>query len=156
MSTAQLVKGCPLFHEIFEDEVEEIIQDCVVASFRPGDLIIKQGDSSSDICVILSGSAEVFVNKNENRIPIVKLNRGDLFGELVLINETQRTADIEAVEETEVLVITSEHFFSFFNKNPQIFALMVLNVTRLITKRLKGSNQKIEDLYQQLTQKKAA
>lgn len=156
MSVAQLVKGCPLFHEIFEDEVEEIIQDCMVATFQPGDLIIKQGDSSSDICVILSGSAEVFVNKNENRIPIVKLNRGDLFGELVLINETQRTADIEATEETEVLVITSEHFFSFFNKKPQIFALMVLNVTRLITKRLKGSNQKIEDLYQQLTQKKAA
>lgn len=156
MSIAQIVKGCPLFHEIFEDEVEDIIQNCMVASFAPGDLIIKQGDSSSDICVLLSGQAEVVVNKNGTKVPIIKLNRGDLFGELVLINETQRTADIVALEETEILVITSEHFFSYFDKKPQIFALMVLNVTRLMTKRLKSSNAKIEELGLLLSQKKAA
>jgi len=156
MSVAQLVKGCPLFHEIYDEEIEEIIKDCFVASFKPGDLIIKQGDTSSDICVILTGEAEVVVHKGTSKFSIVKLGRGDLFGELVLINETQRTADIVAIEETDILVMTYENFFSHFSTKPQVFALMILNVTRLITKRLKASNLKIEELAQQLNQKKAA
>ncbi|PJB53332.1 MAG: hypothetical protein CO099_07685, partial [Bdellovibrio sp. CG_4_9_14_3_um_filter_39_7] len=150
MSVAQLVKGCPLFHEIYDEEIEEIIKDCFVASFKPGDLIIKQGDTSSDICVILTGEAEVVVHKGTSKFSIVKLGRGDLFGELVLINETQRTADIVAIEETDILVMTYENFFSHFSTKPQVFALMILNVTRLITKRLKASNLKIEELAQQL------
>jgi len=156
MSVAQLVKGCPLFHEIYDEEIEEIIKDCFVASFKPGDLIIKQGDTSSDICVILTGEAEVVVHKGASKFSIVKLGRGDLFGELVLINETQRTADIVAIEDTDILVMTYENFFSHFSTKPQVFALMILNVTRLITKRLKASNLKIEELSQQLNQKKAA
>ncbi|PIP94435.1 MAG: hypothetical protein COW00_16535 [Bdellovibrio sp. CG12_big_fil_rev_8_21_14_0_65_39_13] len=156
MSVAQLVKGCPLFHEIYDEEIEEIIKDCFVASFKPGDLIIKQGDTSSDICVILTGEAEVVVHKGTSKFSIVKLGRGDLFGELVLINETQRTADIVAIEETDILVMTYENFFSHFSTKPQVFALMILNVTRLITKRLKASNLKIEELAQQLNQEKAA
>lgn len=156
MSIAQIVKGCPLFHEIYDEEIEEIIKDCFVASFKPGDLIIKQGDTSSDICVILTGEAEVIVHKGTSKFSIVKLGRGDLFGELVLINETQRTADIVATEDTDILVMTYEHFFSNFSTKPQIFALMILNVTRLITKRLKASNMKIEELSAQLNQKKAA
>lgn len=146
MSAAQLVAGCPLFHEIYDDEVEEIIADCMVASYTPGDFIIKQGDTNTDICVLLQGHAKVTVTKNDGEHEITTLGKGDLFGELVLINETQRTANIVAVDQCDVLIMTYENFFSYFNKKPKVFALMVLNVTRLVTKRLKNSNQVIQEL----------
>jgi CRP-like cAMP-binding protein len=159
MSAAQLVKGCPLFHEIYENEIEEIIADCYVASFEPGDAIIEQGDESTDICVLLEGEADVTVSKGGKEIKIVTLNKGDLFGEMVLINETKRTANIIAKTHCDVLVMTYDNFYHFFNKNPKVFALMVLNVTRLITKRLKNSNLIIEQLnnkIKELGEKQAA
>ncbi len=146
MSAAQLVAGCPLFHEIYDNEVEEIIADCMVASYSPGDFIIKQGDTNTDICVLLQGQAKVSVDKEGHEHHIANLGKGDLFGELVLINETQRTANIIAVDQCDVLIMTYENFFSYFHKKPKVFALMVLNVTRLVTKRLKGSNQVIQNL----------
>jgi CRP/FNR family cyclic AMP-dependent transcriptional regulator len=150
MSVAELVKGCPLFHEIYDNEVEEILQSCMVASYEIGDHIIKQGDTSSDICILLAGTAGIFVNKDDHQHFITDIGSGDLFGELVLINETERTADIIAKEKCDVLVISYENFYSFYNKRPKVFALMVLNVTRLITKRLKYSNSIIENLNTKL------
>jgi CRP/FNR family transcriptional regulator, cyclic AMP receptor protein len=160
MSVAQLVKGCPLFHEIYDNEVEQILSDCVVASYEKGDIIIKQGDTGTDICVILSGGADVLVAKDGLEHFITELGQGDLFGEMVLINETQRSANIVANQHCDILVIGQEDFYSYFKKKPKVFALMVLNVTRLVTKRLKASNKAIEGLNQRIhsleSKKKAA
>ena len=150
MSAAQLVAGCPLFHEIYDNEVEEIIADCMVASYQPGDFIINQGDTNTDICVLLQGHAKVTISKDGKDQDVATLNKGDLFGELVLINETKRTASIVAVDQCDILVMTYENFFSYFQKKPKVFALMVLNVTRLITKRLKNSTETIQKLNKDL------
>ncbi|MBT3586889.1 MAG: cyclic nucleotide-binding domain-containing protein [Halobacteriovoraceae bacterium] len=152
MSVANLVKGCPLFHEIYENEIVEIIADCVVASYETGDAIIKQGDSGSDISVLLSGNADIQVEKEGLIHKIATISKGDLFGEMVLINETERTASIVANESCDVLIISYDNFYSFYKKNPKVFALMVLNVTRLVTKRLKNSNTVVENLSQKIAE----
>lgn len=160
---ANLVKGCPLFHEIYDGEVESIIANCLVATYQPGDTIMKQGDEGTDICVILSGQADIKVEKNGDSHFIATIGKGDIFGEMVLINETKRTANIICREKCDVLVMSFDNFYKFFSKNPSVFALMVLNVTRLITKRLKysnaviqGLNHKVNELESQLDKKDAA
>jgi CRP/FNR family cyclic AMP-dependent transcriptional regulator len=150
MSGVNLVKGCPLFHEIYDNEISEIIKHCVVASYEPDDLIIKQGDTSTDIYVLLYGHADIYVNVGDSKKFITTLTTGDLFGELVLINETQRTANIVSRDHCDVLIISYDDFYSFYHKSPNVFALMVLNVTRLITKRLKNANTVIQDLSSKL------
>jgi len=152
---ANLVKGCPLFHEIYDEEVEQIIETCDVATFKKGEAIIKQGEESSDIAIILSGSASVVIKDKYNKEKVVsQINSGELFGELVLINETRRTADIVAKEDTNILIISYNDFYSFFNDNPKVFALMVLNVTRMVTTRLKAANNIINNLSHELQEAK--
>ncbi len=156
MSMVELVKGCSLFHEIYDDEIEDIIKHCLVASYDKADLIIKEGDSSTDICILLSGSAEITVSREGKEQFIATLNPGDIFGELVLINETKRTANIRALGICDVLILSYENFYSFYHKKPKVFSIMVLNVTRLITKRLKATNEIIEDLGVKLSRKNDA
>lgn len=146
MSIVNLVKGCPLFHEIYEHEIELILKNCLVASFQEGDHIITQGDESTDICILLSGKADITVTKDGVDKLITSIGEGDLFGELVLINETKRTANIIATKNCDILIMSYDSFYSLFNKKPAVFALMVLNLARLVTKRLKFANQMIEKL----------
>jgi len=152
-NAASLVRGCPLFFEIYEHEVEKIIQSCMVASYDPGSYIMQQGDTGTDICVLLEGHADITINKDAHSTTLASIGPGDLFGELVLINETTRTANIVATEKCDILIISYENFFKFFDKNPKVFSLMVLNVTRLITKRLKSSGHIIEQLSSELEKK---
>ena len=101
MSAANLVKGCPLFHEIYDNEVEEILNGCLVASYDPGDYILRQGDTGTDIYVILSGRADITISKNNQEHNIATIEKGDIFGELVLINETERTANIVCKDKSD-------------------------------------------------------
>lgn len=150
MNLSKLVKGCPLFHEIYDDEVDLVLNDCVVATYEAGSTIVKQGDTGTEIFVILSGKANIIIEKDGHSHFIAELSRGDLFGEMVLINEVERTANIIAKDKCDILIITQEHFFSFFNKRPKLFSLLILNLTRLVTKRLKNANIQIENLRKEL------
>ncbi|MCB9062121.1 MAG: cyclic nucleotide-binding domain-containing protein [Halobacteriovoraceae bacterium] len=150
MSIVSLVKGCPLFHEIYDKEIEQILKQCSVASFKKDEVIIQQNDTSSDIGIILAGAADILVEKNGKEQFIVSIGQGDLFGELVLINELKRTATIRATKNTDILIISYDNFYSFYSKKPAVFALMVLNLTRLITKRLKSANTLIENLSKEM------
>ncbi len=146
MSMVSLVKGCSLFHEIYDNEIEEVIKHCVVATYENDDYIIKQGDESTDICILLSGEADIVFSDGDKQSYIATLKQGDIFGELVLINETKRTANIICKKPCDVLIIKYEDFYSFYNKNPKIFSLLVLNITRLVTKRLKMMNAAFQDI----------
>jgi len=156
MSMIELVKGCSLFHEIYDDEIEDIVKHCLVASYEEGDFIIKEGDTSTDICILLSGTADITIEKDGKQQYIATIGHGDIFGELVLINETKRTANIIAQDTCDVLIISYENFYSFYHKKPKVFSIMVLNVTRLITRRLKATNTIIEELSVKLTDEKKA
>ncbi|MBT3984581.1 MAG: cyclic nucleotide-binding domain-containing protein [Bacteriovoracaceae bacterium] len=146
MSIVEVVKGCPLFYELYDDEILDIIKRCVVAQYNEGDFIIKQGAIGTDIFVILSGEVDVTVDTNDGQKKITSLKSGDLFGELVLINETKRTANIVCCESSKILVISYKDFYSYYQKKPKIFSILVLNVTRLLTKRLKNANLIIQEL----------
>ena len=142
MSIINIIKSSPLFFELYDEEVESIIEDCQVLSLEDGDYILKEGDEGNEIYLILTGGA--FVKKGE--LTLVELKKGDLFGEMVLLDERTRSADIVSNTYTDVLVLSYDVIFGVFKKNPKVFSLLMLNLCRLLAKRLKSSSDEIKKL----------
>ena len=94
------VQACPLFFELFEDEIKVIVKDCRILQFEEGDKIIREGDLGEEIFVILDGSAAVEKTSKEKnkRIRVQDLVVGDVFGELCIIGEKTRQADIVSTD----------------------------------------------------------
>jgi CRP-like cAMP-binding protein len=142
MSIINIIKSSPLFFELFDEEIDAIIEDCEVMNLEAGDYIFKEGDEGNEIYLILSGAA--VVKKGETTL--AELKKSDLFGEMVLLDERTRTADIIASTYTDVLVLGYDAIFGIFKKNPKIFSLLMLNLCRLLAKRLKTSGTEIKNL----------
>jgi len=142
MSVLQIVKGCPLFHDLYDSEIMTICEKCSVKTLQPNDYIFKKGDSGNDIYLILSGSAQVC----KGDIEIAKLRKGDLFGEMVLLKENVRHADVRSDNYTDILVMNYNDIFGLYQTNPKIFSLLILNLSRLLATRLKGAGAYIEEL----------
>jgi CRP/FNR family cyclic AMP-dependent transcriptional regulator len=83
MSIVNIIKSSPLFYELFDDEIDSLIQDCNVLSLEAGDYIFKEGDIGDEIFLILTGGADV----KKGDVTLVSLKKGDLFGEMVLLDE---------------------------------------------------------------------
>jgi len=144
VSIEELVKGCPLFYELYDEEIESILHSCIVVTFKDGQYIIKEGDQGKQIFIILNGKAKVTKNKAEGgELFLTELKKGDVFGEMVLINENKRSSNVVSHNTSEILVIEYDDIFSLFVKETKIFAVLLLNLARQITIRLNDANATI-------------
>ncbi len=142
MSVLQTVKGCSLFHELYDDEIMEIVQFCRVLNLEKDDYIFREGDEGNEVFLILSGSALVKKGPYE----IAKLRKGDLFGEMVLLKDNIRRADVVANTYTDVLLIDYDDLFSYFKLNTKIFSILMLNLARMLATRLNKAGEQIGNL----------
>lgn len=141
-----IVKGCPLFFELFDEEIMEIVNKCHVLSLEEGEFIFKEGDIGNEIYIILNGQASV----EKKGVKLAQLRKGELFGELVILNENNRTADIIAKSYIDLLIINYNDIFGLYKEKPKIFGLIMLNFSRLLTTRLKNAGQDIKNLNEKL------
>lgn len=153
MSVLEIVKGSPLFYELYDAEILKIVEKCNVLNLEKGDYIFKENEEGDEIFLILQGSAVV----KKGNIEIGKLRKGDLFGEMVLLKEKNRNADIVANNFCDVLVMKYDDIFSLFERDNKIFSILMLNLARMLATRLKKTGQNIAELKKenvQLTTKK--
>lgn len=142
MSIINTIKSCPLFFELYDEEIESIVEKCNVMSLSEGESVFLENDEGNEIFLILNGEALV----KKGNTTLVTLSKGDLFGEMVLLDERTRTADVVAGTYTDVLVIDFDAIFGIFSIRPKIFSILMLNLCRLLAKRLKNSSTTIREL----------
>jgi len=141
MNTLQLVKGCPLFYELYDEEIMKIVKNSRVLNLKR-EYIFKDKDEGDEIFLILNGSVEV----QKKGCAIVKLVRGDLFGEMVLLKDNVRHSDVYIENFADILVIKYEELFKYFSANNQVFSILMLNLARMLATRLKKTGMTIEKL----------
>lgn len=150
MAMSDLLAGCPLFYELYDKEIEKIARACEVYTFQKGEFLVRDNDEGHEIYVVLDGRAIVQKESKKGLIQIQPLSKGDVFGEMVLVDENIRSADIVADSTCSVLEISYETIFQLFKSDPRIFGLLQLNLSRLIAKRLRASNEIIKEIREKL------
>ena len=102
--------------------------------FAPGEMVIRAGDPGSSMFVVHNGRVRVQVNENGRPRTVATLNEGDFFGEMALFTGEPRTANVVAVEETEVLEIGHAAMKRVFDTNPDL----VESLSFIIAERRQG------------------
>lgn len=78
--------------------------------FEPGQVVFQQGDVGDRIYIITRGQAEVVRVEQGKENVLAKLNAGEFFGEMALLNQTTRNATVRSVEALDVLSIPKREF----------------------------------------------
>lgn len=100
------LKGVPLFAGLTPQQLRRVAEVGVVRRFLAGAAMVKLGEPGNAFYVILDGRALVV---RENGRPL-KLGPGDFFGELSLIENAPRSADVIATDDVTALVIGAGAF----------------------------------------------
>lgn len=106
-----LLKNSRLFGHFDESIIEAAIPMLTPCNFEAGQLVCLKGDESDSLYLIVSGEVEVSVSSHDGKIILLgTLSRGDVFGEVGLIDGDVRTANVVAVSDVELYRITSASF----------------------------------------------
>ena len=101
MDPARL-KKIPIFSELSDDEARRLAAFATETSIAEGQILMKQGDYSTELIGIQEGSADVIRDGKK----IASLGEGDLIGEMGLLEREPRNADVIATSPMRVMKLT--------------------------------------------------
>ena len=105
-SLIERLSAVDIFAPLSVDETATLARSSVRHVFAHDEMVIRAGDLGSSMFVVHSGRVQVQVNENGRLAAGGRcLNEGDFFGEMALFTGEPRTANVVALEETEVLEI---------------------------------------------------
>ena len=108
--------------------------------FAPGQAVVRQGERGESMYVIIQGAAEVWLSANGDRQRIANLKRGDVFGEMGFVSGNERTADVVAETDLEVLAVDERFMQRIQRRYPRIASKVLLNLSRILSARLQEAN----------------
>jgi CRP-like cAMP-binding protein len=88
----------------------EMAQSLEEARFRPGDVIVREGDPADRFYMIESGQVEAAQSAAEADVHLRTMGAGEYFGEVGLLATMTRTATVRAVSEVRVLGLGRARF----------------------------------------------
>jgi small-conductance mechanosensitive channel/CRP-like cAMP-binding protein len=109
-----------IFAPLSGDEITTLAHAAVSHVFAPSETVIRAGDPGSSMFVVHKGKVRVQVSENGRARTVATLNEGDFFGEMALFTGEPRTANVLALEETEVLEIGHAAMKKVFDTNPDL------------------------------------
>jgi CRP-like cAMP-binding protein len=110
--------------------------------FAAGEVIFRQGDLGTEMFIIQEGEVQIVKHIGEEAHILSRLEKGDFFGEMSVLESMPRTADAVAATEVRVLVINGARFDEMLRKNPEV----AVRIIRKYSKRLREANTLLERL----------
>jgi len=137
------LKGVPLFCNLNEGQISVLSRIGVIRTFKKGRVIVYQNDPGDSLYIVVSGLVKVtLLNEDGREIVLSILTKGDFFGELALLDNEPRSANVIAVEDTGLFLITRVQFYQLIETHPHILR----KVLKEICARLRHADEKIESL----------
>jgi CRP-like cAMP-binding protein len=92
----------PIFSHLSPDEAKRLATFATETSVAEGQILMKQGDYSTELIAIEEGTADVIRDGQK----IASLKEGDLIGEMGLLERSPRSADVVATSPMRVIKLT--------------------------------------------------
>ena len=142
--TIDELRGFERFAPYSNEDLVLLITFCELVTAAKGDLIIMNGDLSDSMFLVLSGQVRARIRVGGHDTSLGTMDPGELFGEVAMLAQTARSADVVAEAPTRLLRLTSERFQEMMSGHSQLAVRMLFNISRLLATRISQRNQQLE------------
>lgn len=152
MEIINTIRKNELFSGLEDNELEALAKLTRQKKALRNTFIIKEGDESQEMYVIMQGKAEVMLNnQNGDELILSTLHQADIFGELSLLDGKPRSANVIALEDCLLLVIHKSDFYEFLHNNNNAS----IQVIKYLCQKLRNTNHiahsyALMDVYERL------
>lgn len=139
----QILKRVPLFSSFSEQQLSAVLAYVQHRRYPRNALIVRSGDETDALYIILSGRVKVLIQDDEGHEVILStLGPHDFFGEMGLLDDQPRSASVETLEPCEMLRLSKAGFVTCMKDNFDL----AMRIIRNLVKRLRDADRKIESL----------
>lgn len=149
----ELLAQVPVFEALGPAELARVADVAVTRTFPRGQVIFREGDASDTCYVVRSGHARaVRENPDGRQIALAHFGPGDIFGELAMFDDENRSATVETLDDVEVIAILGADMRRLLREHPDIAVKLVSALGR----RLREANERLSRQSFQTVQSRVA
>ena len=143
MKNIKLLQSVSLFWDLTEEELGYISEKMVSKHYDSGETILLEASEGEQCFFVTEGSVKITrLSKKGREVILAILSDGDFFGEMSLLDGEFRSANVVALEDTEVLTLNRNDFLLVLKNYPQI----AIRLLKEMAHRLRKSDRQIASL----------
>lgn len=128
-----MLKSIDLFADLSDSAADALLRCAKLLKYPKNSVIVTEGDTHSNFYIVVSGSLKVFVTGDDGRqVTFNRLEPGDYFGELALIDGAPRSASVMTLAPTTLQVISQQDFHQFLTADSGASMAMMKAMARRI------------------------
>ncbi len=151
----KILQEFEIFSTLSLEEIEQFCRIITPLQFNKGELIIVEGEIGDSILILLDGEVEITqaltlktdqvqTDLREKSLIHLSSQKRPFFGEMGLFSDDyKRSANVKAVSVCEIGKVAKHDFFRICDSYPQIGNKVMQNVAKVLTRRLKQTNQNV-------------
>ncbi len=125
-----------LLGHLTPEELDHLLAPARVERLDEGRVLFRKGDPGDRLYVVLSGRISIGTTSEAGKEVVFNvLGRGEVFGEIALLDGKARTADATAMAESHLLVLERADFMPFLERHPEVAARLIA----VLCERVAGS-----------------
>jgi CRP/FNR family cyclic AMP-dependent transcriptional regulator len=108
--------------------------------FSKGTILFREGELGRDMFIIQKGKVQVRKKVGTTDKVLAELADGEFFGEMALLMGMDRSATVEVIEDSKILVVGPDTFESLLKSNIEI----ALKMLKKMASRLRAVDERLE------------
>jgi CRP-like cAMP-binding protein len=141
-----ILRNVELFRDLSDEDLKKVAAIGSIRKHKKGDIIFKEDTKGEELFIVLTGS--IAINKNiagGRKRNLGNLKGGEVFGEISLFDTEPRSADAEATEDTEVIVLPNSKFLDLLKDNCQLANSIQKKVIAVLCQRLRKTDDMLKE-----------
>jgi len=116
-----------------------LAQEGLVQDFPPAAWIVREGDEGHSFFILVEGDVDIVKHADSPHAVtlLATLHRGTFFGEMCVVEPMPRAASIRTLTPVRVIEIKAATLHHLFQKMPDQYAIVLLNLARDLVRRLR-------------------
>jgi len=142
MDYASFLKNVPIFASLKPADLDDLARITKINKYKKGDSIFHQADPGSTLYIIASGQVKITVSSPEgDEIILTILTDGDFFGELSLLDQHPRSANVVTMMDTQTIILHHHDLLNFLDTHHKL----AIEIMAELSRRLREANTALED-----------
>lgn len=123
----------------------------LVKKYMRGDIVFCENSDCDGMYIVDKGRVRIYktvgVGRNKREVDLCTLGPKTMFGEMAMIDESKRSASVQAIEPTQCTIITKKIFEDQLSHIPP----WMVNMIKILVSRLRETNEKLRTIVEEHT-----
>ncbi|MBN2192573.1 MAG: cyclic nucleotide-binding domain-containing protein [Polyangiaceae bacterium] len=140
------LRSIPLFAGIPDSGLDGLAASLAVFAPMTGEILFREGETAREMFIVLEGEIEILKASHagtDARVAI--LGPGDWFGEMSILDVQPRSATVRSLAPSRLVRVSSQDLDALYRRDLRSYALVVLNLARELSRRLRVADGIIAD-----------